>query len=71
MILLDAVIAFFSCVGIIASVYIILVPFCKRNLTIALFLKNKNCAWVGFVRALFGDVPIFYGEEYDRGSYKN
>ena len=71
MILFDAFIAYLCCVGIIATAYIILIPFCRKDLTVALILKKKESVWIYFVRALFGDVPIFYGEEYDRESYKN
>ncbi len=71
MILLDAFIAFFCSVGIIATVYIILIPLCRRDMTVALFLKKKESVWVKWICALFGNVPVFYGEVYDRESYKN
>lgn len=71
MILFDAIISFFACVGIIATVYIIAIPFCRQDLTIALILKKKESVWVKFIRALFGDVLIFNGDEYGRGANKN
>ncbi len=71
MILLDAVIAYLCSVGIIATVYIILIPFCKKDLAVALFLKKKESVWVVPIRALFGNVLVFDGEENDRKSYKN
>ncbi len=71
MILLDAIISFFACVGIIATVYIIVIPFCRRDLTVALFLKKKESVWIKFIRALFGNVLILNGDEYGRGSDKN
>lgn len=71
MIILDAIIAFFACVGILATAYIIAIPFCRSKVTVALFLKKRECAWVKIIRALFGDVLVFYGEEYGRGADKN